>query len=70
MSPEPCPHCGEPTDRILLCPTCGREGCPECIPAGNGCECPECEEGDDCTRGLRWIMDGDPDLNDTDEAKK
>lgn len=28
----------------LTCPTCGREGCFECMPAGRGCECPECEE--------------------------
>jgi hypothetical protein len=29
---------------VLHCPTCGRVGCPECMPAGRGCECPECEE--------------------------
>ena len=28
----------------LRCPTCSRDGCPECMPAGRGCECPECED--------------------------
>ena len=41
---KPCPFCGEKTRRILTCPRCGREGCPECMPAGAGCICPECEE--------------------------
>jgi hypothetical protein len=27
------------------CPMCMRPGCPECMPAGNGCICPECDEG-------------------------
>ena len=30
----------------LQCPTCYRDGCETCMPAGRGCECPECEEGD------------------------
>jgi hypothetical protein len=29
----------------FICPQCEREGCPECMPAGRGCMCPECEEG-------------------------
>lgn len=33
----------EPYLYYLTCPTCGREGCGECMPAGRGCECPECE---------------------------
>ena len=50
MNPDDntCDYCGEPVeDRYRLeCPTCGRAGCPECIPAGRGCECPECEQGE------------------------
>lgn len=26
----------------IECPTCGREGCDECIPGGRGCECIDC----------------------------
>jgi hypothetical protein len=29
------------------CPVCDRDGCPECIPAGRGCLCPECEEAEE-----------------------
>lgn len=46
-----CGHCGarrpQGDDDPWLryeCPECGREGCPECLPAGVGCPCPECEE--------------------------
>lgn len=44
---ESCPHCGadleEDDGKILQCPQCDREGCSECMPAGRGCICPECE---------------------------
>jgi hypothetical protein len=41
-----CPTCGEPVEEKYLfeCPDCYRAGCPECMPAGNNCICPECEE--------------------------
>jgi len=54
-----CGHCGEDVGcmdfegegltemPLLICPICGREGCPECMPAGHGCPCPDCDEGDD-----------------------
>jgi hypothetical protein len=29
----------------LECPECGRMGCSVCMPGGNNCICPECEEG-------------------------
>ena len=29
---------------LYTCPQCGRDGCPQCMPAGNNCLCPECEE--------------------------
>jgi len=29
-----------------VCPECGRRGCPECMPAGLDCACPECERGE------------------------
>ncbi len=48
-----CPFCGYELDAEheaivkqwgpFVCPTCGREGCEECLPSGRGCECPECE---------------------------
>jgi hypothetical protein len=41
-----CSYCGAlmaPDDPRLICPECGRDGCAECIPAGRGCICPECE---------------------------
>jgi hypothetical protein len=42
----PCPNCGcDCTGDELVCPECGRDGCSECMPAGRGCVCPECEEG-------------------------
>ena len=44
MKKEPCPYCGKKTERVLTCPHCGREGCPDCMPGGVGCLCPECEE--------------------------
>ena len=55
---EKCHHCGavqhqseadkkngDPPGFLLTCPGCYREGCEECMPAGRGCVCPECEEG-------------------------
>lgn len=48
-----CEHCGAKlgdeyqiliqSHGYLKCPTCERLGCPECMPAGRGCQCPECE---------------------------
>lgn len=54
---ETCPYCGAPVGddegdyrtanaNRLVCPKCSRDGCPKCMPAGRGCMCPECEEGD------------------------
>lgn len=31
----------------LECPGCGKVGCNVCMPAGNGCLCPECEDDDE-----------------------
>lgn len=48
---DKCSHCGEEIARdedqvfIYTCPSCGRKGCDSCMPAGNGCMCPECEDG-------------------------
>ena len=45
-----CGYCGKFNDSeedphyILECPSCGRDGCGQCMPAGRGCDCPECEE--------------------------
>jgi predicted RNA-binding Zn-ribbon protein involved in translation (DUF1610 family) len=41
-----CGHAEKTGDALFLfeCPKCGREGCPECMTAGRGCICPECEE--------------------------
>lgn len=41
-----CCYCGKPTEDeyIFTCPRCGRDGCPDCMPAGKNCICPECEE--------------------------
>lgn len=54
---ERCPHCEEPRsdeelslqDKYgpLICPRCEREGCYQCMPAGRGCMCPECEQGEE-----------------------
>jgi hypothetical protein len=43
-----CPHCNVINDPPelhfrLVCPGCERIGCPQCMPAGRGCDCPECE---------------------------
>lgn len=49
----PCPWCGHESEEegednyAMVCPTCTRDGCHECMPAGRGCECPECETGED-----------------------
>lgn len=44
-----CPQCGEkrPLSEAMKCPRCLRDGCPECMPAGRGCLCPECEAGEE-----------------------
>jgi hypothetical protein len=50
---EPCPYCGQDVslDDMLECPGCGRPGCCTykggCMPGGNNCLCPTCEEGDE-----------------------
>ncbi|MBM4370899.1 MAG: hypothetical protein FJ098_04550 [Deltaproteobacteria bacterium] len=53
---DECPYCGavqagtdEDPAYVYTCPLCEREGCSECMPAGRGVPCPECEEvqGDD-----------------------
>jgi hypothetical protein len=48
---DECAYCGADDDDddeeplyIYECPRCYREGCPECMPGGRGCVCPECEE--------------------------
>jgi hypothetical protein len=33
----------DPAGFILECPECYRPGCEECMPAGRGCKCPDCE---------------------------
>jgi hypothetical protein len=38
---------GDPAGFVLECPECYRPGCEECMPAGRGCKCPECEAGED-----------------------
>lgn len=48
---EACAYCGHKTQTTkqhykLRCPVCSRDGCPECMPAGRGCRCPECERAD------------------------
>ena len=45
---DKCLYCGALDDaenQTLHCPQCGRDGCLDCMPAGVGCPCPECEEG-------------------------
>lgn len=48
-----CAYCGSkgldhPDEHYLLeCPLCLRPGCPDCIPSGRYCLCPECEEARD-----------------------
>ncbi len=51
MNDDTCPYCGfeitdDPRDR-LTCPNCYRDGCPDCMPGGVNCMCPECEENPD-----------------------
>jgi hypothetical protein len=44
---DTCPYCGTAITEenpAMRCPQCGRDGCLECMPAGVGCICPECEE--------------------------
>lgn len=57
---ERCDGCGEKQDSYaearsdglpddfggfrLECPECYRPGCEQCMPAGRGCICPDCEE--------------------------
>jgi hypothetical protein len=40
-----CDFCGTSRRPFLVCPSCNLEGCDECMPAGKGCKCLECEEG-------------------------
>lgn len=42
----PCQGCGHSEHNLPVyeCPGCGYEGCPECIPAGDGCMCPDCDD--------------------------
>ena len=48
-APEECPTCtalfAVEDGRVFRyrCPRCRRVGCDVCMPAGNGCMCPECE---------------------------
>jgi hypothetical protein len=37
---------GFPAGYRLECPVCYRPGCEECMPAGRGCPCPDCEAGE------------------------
>ena len=37
----------EPAGYYLECPRCYKPGCEECMPAGRGCACPDCEAKDD-----------------------
>ncbi len=56
QKPVVCEHCGTPKDQEeldlektfgqLMCPSCERNGCFECMPSGRNCPCPECEEAD------------------------
>jgi hypothetical protein len=46
---DTCGYCGYEDESgeglyYLICPTCAREGCDECMPMGRGCSCPECED--------------------------
>ena len=46
-----CPKCGQEydprKDQVVECPRCGVEGSTKCCnPAGLGCICTECEEGE------------------------
>jgi hypothetical protein len=43
-----CDYCGAVLDGNFrfVCPECGRDGCPECMPEGRGVRCPECEQGE------------------------
>lgn len=50
----------------LTCPTCEKEGCDECIPAGRGCECPECEESDSGDE----VVDEDPGVDEDVEEEE
>lgn len=48
--PETCPYCGTTMatdEKVLSCPWCLREGCNNCMPAGRGCLCPNCENTDE-----------------------
>lgn len=36
----------EPAGYYLKCPACTKPGCEECMPAGRGCVCPDCEAKD------------------------
>jgi hypothetical protein len=49
----------------LTCPTCEKEGCDECMPAGRGCECPECEESDSGDE----VVDEDPGVDEDVEEE-
>lgn len=53
LGKQGCPYCGEALDvedievGLLTCPECAREGCSQCMPAGRGCICPECEKDEE-----------------------
>ena len=47
--PSECDACGKKDD-LLICPSCGRYLCDDCLPGGRGTECLDCAEagvGDD-----------------------
>lgn len=40
-----CVYCDRQTRKRILCPTCGRGGCGQCMPDGEKSPCPECADG-------------------------
>lgn len=51
----------------LQCPSCDKEGCDGCMPAGRGCECPECEESDSGDEVVK--VDEDPEVDEDVEEE-